>query len=251
MSDFTARRDWLKANWDELKATQTDQQLKKPYPPLEQPVAAGLPVIDLPAVEGLAELGAMPLAEAIANRASRRKFSDGGLSLRELAFLLWATQGVKQIAASGVASLRTVPSGGARHSFETYLSVHRVEGLKPGLYRYTALDHKLVLLREQSDIGEQTAAACLDQRMAGRSAVTFIWTTVPYRAEWRYAMAAHKMIAIDAGHVCQNLYLACEAIGCGTCAIGAYDQQLADALVGVDGTDEMTIYIAPVGKQAE
>jgi hypothetical protein len=30
--------------------------------------------------------------------------------------------------------------------------------------------------------------------------------------ERRYALAAHKVIALDAGHVCQNLYLACEAI---------------------------------------
>ena len=56
------------------------------------------------------------------------------------------------------------------------------------------------------------------------------------------------VIAVDAGHVCQNLYLACEAIGAGTCAIGAYDQEAMDALIRVDGKDEFVIYIAPVGK---
>jgi nitroreductase len=56
------------------------------------------------------------------------------------------------------------------------------------------------------------------------------------------------VIAIDAGHVCQNLYLACAAIGAGTCAIGAYHQEKMDALLGVDGVDEFTIYLAPVGK---
>jgi SagB-type dehydrogenase family enzyme len=66
--------------------------------------------------------------------------------------------------------------------------------------------------------------------------------------EWRYGLAAHKVIAIDAGHVCQNLYLACEAIGAGTCAIAAYDQEAMDDLVGLDGKDEFTIYLAPVGK---
>ena len=45
--------------------------------------------------------------------------------------------------------------------------------------------------------------------------------------EWRYSLAAHKVIAIDVGHVCQNLYLACEAIGAGTCAVAAYDQDSA------------------------
>ena len=80
------------------------------------------------------------------------------------------------------------------------------------------------------------------------AAVTFIWTAVPYRMEWRYSLAAHKVIALDAGHVCQNLYLACEAVGAGTCAIAAYDQQELDELLGLDGDTEFAVYLAPVGK---
>ena len=53
---------------------------------------------------------------------------------------------------------------------------------------------------------------------------------------------------LDAGHVCQNLYLACEAIDAGTCAISAYDQEKVDKIIQVDGEDEYTIYLAPVGK---
>jgi SagB-type dehydrogenase family enzyme len=66
--------------------------------------------------------------------------------------------------------------------------------------------------------------------------------------EWRYHLAAHRVIAMDAGHLCQNLYLACAAIGAGTCAIAAYHQQRMDRLLGVDGEDEYTIYLAPVGR---
>ena len=68
------------------------------------------------------------------------------------------------------------------------------------------------------------------------------------RVEWRYGLAAHKVIALDAGHVCQNLYVACQAIEAGTCATAAYDQEAMDALLGLDGEDEFTIYVAPVGK---
>jgi len=78
--------------------------------------------------------------------------------------------------------------------------------------------------------------------------VVFIWTTIAYRMKWRYGLAAHKVIALDAGHVCQNLYLACEAIGAGTCAVAAYHQQLMDRLVRVDDQEEFVIYLAPVGK---
>jgi len=73
----------------------------------------------------------------------------------------------------------------------------------------------------------------------------------PHRMEWRYGLAAHKVIAIDAGHVCQNLYLACEAIGAATCAIAAYDQGEIDKLLRIDGQDEFTIYLASVGKKLD
>jgi SagB-type dehydrogenase family enzyme len=66
--------------------------------------------------------------------------------------------------------------------------------------------------------------------------------------EWRYGDASYKVIALDAGHVCQNLYLACEAVSAGACAIAAYDQKLADRLVGVDGEEEFVLYMAAVGK---
>ena len=65
----------------------------------------------------------------------------------------------------------------------------------------------------------------------------------------RYVISAHKVIAIEAGHVCQNLYLACEAIGVGTCAIAAYGQERIDQLLRPDGQDEFTIYLASVGKR--
>ena len=66
--------------------------------------------------------------------------------------------------------------------------------------------------------------------------------------EWRYSLAAHKVIAIDAGHLCQNLYLACGAMDAGTCAVAAYDQEELDALLRLDGEEEFVIYLAPVGK---
>src|SRR6185369_16551630 len=122
------------------------------------------------------------------------------------------------------------------------------DGLESGLYRYLALDHALVHERAIENLPMRITAAAHGQSFAGQAAVTFIWTAIPERTEWRYAEASYKVIALDAGHVCQNLYLACEAIGAGTCAIAAYCQDLVDGLLGVDGDDEFTIYIAPVGK---
>ena len=96
---------------------------------------------------------------------------------------------------------------------ETYLAVQRVNGLEPGFYRYLPLEHQLLHLFHDDQMPQKLTEATLGQAFVGRAAVVFIWTTIPYRMEWRYGLAAHKVIALDAGHVCQNLYLACSAVG--------------------------------------
>lgn len=241
-------RKFLKAtDWARAQEIETDQKRGLPHPPLQKPAPEGAPRVPLPDPKSIA-VPPVSVAEAIAARRSHRRFKPDPLSLEELTFLLWATQGVQQIVRDGVASLRTVPSAGARHPFETYLIVNRVTGLQPGLYRYLPLDHALVFLRSDPALPAKVVDGCLGQEFVGQGAAVFAWTVVPYRTEWRYSTLSHKVIAMDAGHLCQNLYLACEAIGAGTCAIGAYHQEKMDALLGVDGEEEFTIYLAPVGK---
>jgi SagB-type dehydrogenase family enzyme len=145
--------------------------------------------------------------------------------------------------------LRTVPSAGCRHALETYLCVLNIRGLDQGIYRYLPIEHQLLFEFTEENLNRKIVQAVLGQPYPGEAAVTFIWTAIPYRMEWRYGIAAHKVIAIDAGHVCQNLYLACEAIGAGTCAIAAYDQEGIDELLRIDGDDESTIYLASVGRK--
>jgi len=248
MDSIESGRRLLKATpWEKAREIETDQKRGVPHPPLQKPAPNGVPIVDLPDPKTV-QVGEVSVVEAISARRSHRRFESAPLTRDELTFLLWATQGVQRVVRDGVASLRTVPSAGARHPFETYLIVNRVGGLEPGLYRYLPLDHKLCFLRSDPDFPAEVTAACLGQEFAGQAAAVFAWTTVPYRTEWRYSVFSHKVIALDAGHVCQNLYLACEAIGAGTCGIGAYHQHKMDALLGVDGEDEFTIYLAPVGK---
>jgi SagB-type dehydrogenase family enzyme len=228
--------------------SETAQSRRLPAPPLQKPVPEDAVRIDLPGGEEyLARLCTVSVGEAVTRRESIRQYSSSPLTIEELSALLWATQGVRRVLNAATA-LRTVPSAGARHPFETYLAVDHVESLEPGLYRYLPFDGQLVRLELDREIGRKAASACLGQNFVAQAAATFFWTVIPERTEWRYDLAAHKVIAIDAGHVCQNLYLACEGIGAGACAIAAYDQEACDRLLGIDGDDEFTIYIAPVGK---
>lgn len=228
--------------------SRTAQNRGLPAPPLQAPCSPNAPRIDLPdGPSALTRLGRMSVGEAIRRRQSVRRYASSPLTIEELAALLWATQGVREVL-SPACALRTVPSAGARHAFETYLAVDRVETLPAGLYRYLPFDGQLAQLAVDAAIGRKAAAACLGQEFVATAAVTFFWTAIPTRMEWRYDLAAHKVLAIDAGHVCQNLYLACGSLGAGTCAIAAYDQHACDRLLGVDGDDEFTVYVAPVGR---
>ncbi len=241
------RRVMKSERWGEMRTLSTDQQRRLPAPPLEKPFPDATALVDLVPPDAFS-VGNLSVREAIARRQSRRSYSDAPLSLEELSYLVWASQGVHDVWRGGIAVRRTVPSAGSRHPFETYLVVNRVEGLEVGLYRYLSLEHKLLLLRADEGLPHLTAKACNNQGFIASSAVTFIWTAIPYRTEWRYAVMSPKLVTLDAGHVCHALYLAAESIGAGVCAVAAYDQLAVDALLGVDGEDEFAIYVAPVGK---
>ncbi|MBN1260316.1 MAG: SagB/ThcOx family dehydrogenase [Anaerolineae bacterium] len=235
--------------WEAFGDLVTDQRQGVPRPPLQAPHPEAAPLIDLIPPEDF-ELGDVPLRPLIEQRRSRRKYTDEAVTLQELSFLLWAAQGLRNVFREGLASFRMAPSAGARHPLEIYLVINRVEGIEPGLYRYLALEHRLCWLRTDPDLAEKAAEACADQIFVAHSAVTFVFVAVPYRTEWRYSIATPKLVALDAGHACQNLYLASESIGAGTCAIAAYNQTKMDALLGVDGEEQFAIYVASVGKVA-
>jgi len=226
----------------------SDQQKGLPQPPLElAPLQGTQEPVDLPAPATI-QLGEMSLKQAIEARKSLRQYADNPLSLQELSYLLWCTQGVREIT-SGKATFRTVPSAGARHPFETMLLANRVEGLEPGLYWFAAGEHRLLKLAGEPGIADRITEAAYNQTFILKSAATFIWIADTVRMTWRYGERGYRYMHIDAGHVCQNLYLAAESIGAGACAIGAFTDEIMNELLGLDGVNQFVIYMGVVGKR--
>ncbi len=217
-------------------------------PPLELPCDREIPRIKLPGADELS-IPPVPLAEAIRNRETVREYSRTPLTIHELAFALWCVQGVKENIENTV-TFRTVPSARARHAFELYLLANKVTGLTRGLYRYLALEHTLAAMNLTSGIPYEIREGCLDQQCAMESAAVFIWTAVPFRMNWRYGERGYRYLHIDAGHSCQNLYLAAQAIQCGVCAIGAFDDDIVNHALGIDGIEQFAIYLAAIGKKS-
>jgi SagB-type dehydrogenase family enzyme len=247
---FEQGRHFLKSNWHVVRESPSDQSKGFPMPLQEAPPETDDSVVVLPKVEdpsvagqGTSGTPSAVLLAMLKTRQSRRNFEVASLTLSQLSYLLWACEGVREN--RGKYSFRTVPSGGARHPLDLYVFARRIDGLKPGLYRYLPVEHSLVLERDGDSSADLDEALMKQQR---NSSCVFMWAAVPYRSEWRYGKAADKLVALDAGHSCQNLYLACEALGLGTCAVGAYDQKKLDAYLGLDGEDMFALYAAPVGK---
>lgn len=245
MSDKIGREFMIKTRYEHL--VQSDQAKGLEQPPLELPIDSDSTLISLPDPAKLA-LAPKPLLETINIRRSLRNYSKKPWSLEELSYLLWCTQGIKEIM-PGHATLRTVPSAGARHAFETLILANRVANLKPGLYRYAASKHSLVEYDLSDTIGARVAAACLDQKFIARCGATFVWFAVLERMAWRYGQRGYRYLHLDAGHIGQNLYLAAESIGGGACGIAAFDDQKLNELLGLNGEESFVVYLCTTGKK--
>jgi|SRR5690554_4805644 len=250
MSTKKEWREGARTHFNQLGEIQTAQMKGEPCPPLQKTVPEGATLIDLPEVKETL-LKNSKVLDCINNRRSRRKYNNEPLSLEELSFLLNSTQRVHRLFQRGedyAVALRVVPSAGARHPFETYVIANRIKGLKQGIYRYLGIEHKL-LYEERIDYSSDTITeAANGQEFVGNAPLTLVWAAIPYRTEWRYDIESTKLILLDAGHVCQNLYIATEALGLGTCGIAAYDQKKIDRALQLDGEDEFVVYLAPVGR---
>jgi len=194
--------------------------------------------------------------ELLKLRRSQRDYTPNPISQQQLSFLLWSMYSVQDYrGATRAHTLRLVPSGGARHSFEIYFVALNIEGLKPGLYHYLPLDDVGIARATIEYIGVRPDDDTILRMMVGqewalKAGALFFISTIPYRGEWRYDWLAHRMLMTDLGYVGQNFMLSCAALGLGSCQVAGYDQELCDQIFGLDGADEFFLIAMPVGTTA-
>ncbi len=188
--------------------------------------------------------GGKPLWNAIGQRRSIRNFKDLSLKKKYLSQLLWATQGITRREMGF--EFRIAPSAGALYPVETYLFLHDVEDVEPGIYHYSVRTHELEQL-QRGDFRLKISQAALDQDMAFSANVVFVWTAVFERSKWKYAQRAFRYVYLDAGHIAQNLALAAVGLDLGTCQIAALYDEEVNSLLGVNGREESVLYMSVVG----
>ena len=180
-------------------------------------------------------------------RRSLRDYAEQGLSQEELAGLLWASQGITAV--QHHFAFRAAPSAGALYPVETYVAVHRVEEIPPGIWHFNVPQFALELV-SPGDFRRSLVLAGLNQQFLGTAAAVFIWTGILGRSLWKYRQRAVRYLFLDAGHICGNLHLAATALGLGCCPVAAFFDEEVEALVHADPEAEVAVYLAAVGRLA-
>jgi SagB-type dehydrogenase family enzyme len=200
-------------------------------------------MIDLPDPRSLK---GKSLTEVLVTRKSVRAFSGKPLSRDQISYLLWACQGTSDIS-SKRSGRRTVPSAGATYPLEIFTACGSgsIDGLDTGIYRYLSGAHALEL-RSSEDIRDRLADACFSQRFIAEAPVSFVIVADYARTTGHYGERGVRYVHIEAGHAGQNVYLACEALGLATVAVGAFNDEAVARTLDLSMRND-ALYVMPVG----
>ncbi len=182
--------------------------------------------------------GRVSLERTLAMRRSVRSFAAGALTWTEIGQLAWAGQGITDPA--GIK--RTAPSAGALYPMEMYFFT------PDGVFHYLPAKHALVRTIG-SDRRAALAAAALAQAAIQQAPCVVVLTAVPERTRTKYRDRTPRYIAMEAGHIAENVLLQAYALGLVGVPIGAFtDERVGQVLELKAGEEPM--YIIAVGRPA-
>ena len=175
---------------------------------------------------------------------------------------VFAAQAQVQVTDDTVVLKKNSPSGGGLHPVEAYLVVQNVEGVAPGLYHYHATAHALEPLAWpdalNADVDADALRAFVMQAVAQQhwfaDAHVFVVLAPRFaRTFWKYRRhaKAYRVIALEAGHLSQNLYLAATDAGLGAFITGAINEVFLEQAFGLDPVCEGALAVCGFGWRGE
>ena len=194
---------------------------------LRRDVPASGEIVALPAPESARR----DLHETIVNRRSERRFSGEAMPLAALSSLLADAAQPAQLSAAVTLTI----------------VVNRVAGLPRGVYRYLP-QHALQRVRS-GDYQAATQSAALSQDVIGDAAAVLILS-----ADRDQILAqgprGYRHVLIEAGLAGERWLLGATARGLAACPVGAFYDDEAAALIGVDASRHWVLHFAAVGVRA-
>jgi SagB-type dehydrogenase family enzyme len=188
------------------------------------------------------------------DRRTWRVFGREAVTLAQFAELLHLSVGVQlwgKTPDGAPVAFTTSPSAGARQPIAAYVAARRVQGLRPGLYRYSASGHSLERIalgltprRLEAYVGHQWW-------FGNASAIVFLAGKVG-RVTGRYDHPrAYRFLLLEAGHVCQTFCLTATWMGLAPFCTAALADSRIERDFGMSGIDEIVLYAAGVGTRPE
>ncbi|UCE49222.1 MAG: DJ-1/PfpI family protein [Phycisphaerales bacterium] len=156
--------------------------------------------------------GKLTFEEALAKRRSVREFSTKELKRSQIGQLAWAGQGVTD----AQRGFRTAPSVEALYPMELYIAT------KDGLFTYQPNEHSLTELSDQ-DIRSELARTTLTPEPVAAAPCSIIIAGSSRTIAGRVGNRARTFVAMEAGHIAQNIQLQAVCMGLGSVPIGGLD----------------------------
>jgi len=189
--------------------------------------------------------GNIAVEKTIKHRRTVRSYSSEPITLAHFSQILWAAQGITE----DEGFKRAAPSGGALYPIDVYAAVGQggVQGLKEGVYRYDPPHHSLEE-RADTDSREGVAKAALKQMWTASAPVVLVLTAEYSRITSKYGERGKRYAMIEVGHIGQNIFLQCDALGLAAGIVGAFDDNKVARAINAKKNHEPLI-IMPVGRQ--
>ena len=149
---------------------------------------------------------------------------------------------------------KTSPSGGGLHPIDAYLVVQHVDGIAPGLYHYHAVDHALQPLPSPTlPLRDFILQAVARQEWFADAHALVLLAPRFDRTFWKYRnhAKAYRVIALEAGHLSQTLYLSATEAGFGAFITGAINEVQLEQAFGLDHTHQGVLAICGFGWRSE
>jgi SagB-type dehydrogenase family enzyme len=179
---------------------------------------------------------AMPPLERIARRRSERRYSAAALAPAALSALLDA------------ALRRTAPL--LSDAVRVHVLTAAVDGLPAAAWHYDPQAHRLLQATTPDGLRSRARSAALSQDVAADAAAVIVLALdrAAFMADAAGAARGWRHAFIEAGLVGERLYLEAAALGLGCCGVGAFYDDEAAALLGVDPAREWVVHFTTIGR---
>jgi SagB-type dehydrogenase family enzyme len=214
----------------------------KQYPTREQ--------IDLP--RSSRRLGGHRLRDVLRQRRTRRgEFTSRQVNLKQWGTLFEMSCGLTGKIAHPeypdiIQDLRAWPSAGALYPIELYIASLVTDEIERAWYHYQVQTHRLAKIGPCPS-EEQLAQLVYADGLWSNASGLLVLTGNFNRTQQKYGERGYRFLFLDAGHLAQNLLLACEDLGLAAIPLGAFDDDMLAKSLELDTTREAPLYAILVG----